>query len=829
MNLASNDNRNVISHLAKSSVKSNKMRNFFTIFAITLSVSLLAVIGLYISAREVAEIRQVEKMQQVIYEAIEEDEALEMAKEDDVSVLIRMKSGIGIEFGSKIIQPTYYDEIPVKGEAGEISVNELEKGGVYPQKIDEAVVTKEYCALMGAEPEIGSTIPVTTIEGMTEEFKICGLLKGEWENAGIYPVILSKEYADNGAMLSGVPYQALVKLKDAQKMHQSDFEERIVELGKAYGVKRRDINANNHFKSTLDGDALRVQERIIFCGICVGILFISILVIYSVFYLSVIGRIRQFGQLRTLGMTRKQIKKMITREGLMLSGIGIPVGLAIGGSIGYLLHRPGWDWGRTLGIGAAIIVADVITVWISIYKPAMLAAEVSPIEAAKFTGELQGRKKNGKKRRKKGKNKRAQEAKKLQRSMTPLGLAKISAGRNRKKTFLTVLSLGIGGILFMLAATFITATNLDEYSRQGEYSWGEYEISLSANAAETNEHGKSGIQKNNPLNEELKQQLMSIDGVKKVHQFTELEMKWEAHDEVSEDAVHPFDEKEFNIVQEKYADKDSELNNITYDEMVANQQIFIAGNDTVKEVFGWKFEAGDKVKMTFDNGEGTIEKEYTVAGIVANWRYNDVAPGIGWFCMPQSLVDEVAGDLNLNNQYIVETDESKAQAIESRISELLEDKPELVLHTLRERKLEDEKSFTLIYTIILGLSIFIIGFSMLNLVNTLITNVVTRKQEFAMLQSVGMSRKQLSLMVRLEGLLLSGGNAAITLIFGTAFGYAAIQLMREMAARYMHYKFPVWFYLGYVAVLIVVPVLVTEVVLSGFQKQALTERLRIVD
>lgn len=98
-----------------------------------------------------------------------------------------------------------------------------------------------------------------------------------------------------------------------------------------------------------------------------------------------------------------------------------------------------------------------------------------------------------------------------------------------------------------------------------------------------------------------------------------------------------------------------------------------------------------------------------------------------------------------------------------------------------------------------------------------------------MLQSVGMSRKQLNRMVCLEGLLLSAGNAVITLIFGTVFGYAGIQIMRELAADYMHYKFPLWFYLGYLLVLVIVPMLVSGIILKGFQKQALTERLRVED
>lgn len=90
------------------------------------------------------------------------------------------------------------------------------------------------------------------------------------------------------------------------------------------------MNENNAFLNTLSGDSNALQQTVMVIVIGIGILFVSVLVIYSVFYLSVIGRIRQFGQLSTIGMTRKQIRKMIRREGILLSMRGIPIGLLLG-------------------------------------------------------------------------------------------------------------------------------------------------------------------------------------------------------------------------------------------------------------------------------------------------------------------------------------------------------------------------------------------------------------------------------------------------------------------------------------------------------------------
>lgn len=839
MKLDENNNRNIIFHLAKSSVNNSRLRNFFTVFAIVLSVSLLMTMGTYTLGIETAMQRQVADMQQVRYEVIDKTEAKKMAEEGDVSYLLLIKQGVGIELGNKILLPSYYAQDTLRGKKSEVKLSKIEKDGTYPVKYKEAVVTREYCELMGITPKVGTSFPITGIDGVQEEFVISGILDGNWKASDMYPVLFSERYAEEGRLLKDIPYSALVKLTGGEKMRQDAFEDRIVKLGADYGVKRKDVNPNNYFTGTLKGDTLLAQQRTVTAAVGIGILFVSVLVIYSVFYLSVIGRTRQFGQLRTLGMTKKQIRKMVRREGMFLSLIGIPIGLLTGGTAAYFLKPTGWDWTRTLTMAVVVIIADVITVQISLAKPAALASGISPIEAAKFTGNVDtGKAKSEKCRTKRNAGKgygykksavRPAVSGKLQRELSPFGMARISAGQNRKKTFLTMFSLGVGGVLFMIAATFVVSVNLEEYSRQSTFEKGEYAITLSDNAAETSGRGLSGVQLDNPLNKEFVDGILSIDGVKKVYEYQRMEMKWEANGEAERDYVTGFDRVLFDRIQKKYMKHDSEVRSLNYDKMVENQQILILSNQTVEEVFGWKFKIGDKVKMAFDNGSQTIEKEYTVAGFIKDSDYYSENVINGWFQIPQELLDEVSGGLNLNDTIVVSTDESKEKSITPTIESLVQENPNLILFTLEEQREQDKSSFTLLYAVILGLSMFIIGFSMLNLLNTLITNIVTRKQEFAMLESVGMSRRQLNRMVSVEGLILSAGNAVITLIAGTAAGYTGVMILREISAKYMHYHFPGWFYLGYIVVLIIVPLAVTSVMLRGFERQALTERLRVED
>lgn len=341
----------------------------------------------------------------------------------------------------------------------------------------------------------------------------------------------------------------------------------------------------------------------------IGLLFVSVLVVYSVFYLSVVGRIRQFGQLRTIGMTKRQIRRMVRTEGLILSAAGVPAGLLIGGTAAYFIRPGGWSWTHTLVTGAAVIAAEMITVLISVRRPAKTASSVSPVEAAKYSGyDVCAEKKRGKKRAGRATEKHT---KKLARKITPVSLAMMSSARNRKRSVLTLLSLGVGGVLYMIAAVYVSSTSLEGYARTGEFQYGEFLFNYSYNVTQTAEHGQTDLQLEHPMDENLIRQIRAVDGVEDIRTIESLEVAWE-------------------------------------------------------EAYGWSFEPGDKVTMSWYDGKEIESRTFTIAG------------------------------------------------------------------------------------------------ALINLVNTMVTGILTRDHEFAILQSVGMTRTQLSGMLRTEGTLLAAGNIRLS-------------------------------------------------------------------
>ena len=94
----------------------------------------------------------------------------------------------------------------------------------------------------------------------------------------------------------------------------------------------------------------------------------------------------QIGQLKTIGMTEKQIKRMIRKEGYRFCLFGIPTGITVGIIFAYLLEPNGITIINAIATSIFAIILGIIIVQISVYKPAQIASNISPIEATKYVG-----------------------------------------------------------------------------------------------------------------------------------------------------------------------------------------------------------------------------------------------------------------------------------------------------------------------------------------------------------------------------------------------------------------------------------------------------------
>ena len=194
--------------------------------------------------------------------------------------------------------------------------------------------------------------------------------------------------------------------------------------------------------------------------------------------------------------------------------------------------------------------------------------------------------------------------------------------------------------------------------------------------------------------------------------------------------------------------------------------------------------------------------------------------------MPEQAAQEMVAFDSLYTDLLVSVEEDRESAVGEALEQMTAERPELSLETLAERRVAYARQADQMFGAISGLAIFIMMFSILSMINTLITNIVTRRQELAMLESIGMGRGQIRRMLLGESLLLVLTAVGVTLTAGTCCGYALSSLLYRQGAFYMAFRFPTGLALSYSAVLTLVPVLITVVILHQFAGDALVERLR---
>ncbi|MDE5864810.1 MAG: ABC transporter permease [Lachnospiraceae bacterium] len=791
--------KKMILQMAKQSLKSSRMRNIFVMITIVLASALLTVILMFAMGQKQQTKNELSHRQQVSYYNLTSAQMEALTNDERIAYQIQVKTGILSEMDGFDVMPYYVSELSDK-----IKIGELESGQM-PETENEIAVQAEMLKKMDITPTVGNSVSFTFYDGTTETFTVSGILKGG-DTAKQFSVFFSRSYAESGSQLKDMPYEVHAKLYNADNLYAEDCKEAMYLIGSDAGIERKYITPSKAF---LDSLSIDTQSVTLYGLVGAVILLACILVVYGVFYLSVIGRIHQFGQLRTIGMTKKQMKKLVSHEGRKLFLRSAPIGIIIGGVAGYCIIPDGFNLFNTLIIIGLVFVVIYVITMISIGKPARLAAMVSPMEALRYmpqTGMTQAANR------------------KMCRRLTPFRLGVMNFSKNKKKAVITMLSLALGGILFMTAATYMSSFDKANYARQGYFTDAEFHIEYSPSAISLNEYGMSGLQAKALLNKELIQQLTSLDGVRTVTEIKGFGVKFDypKNDEyANDDAIYPMTEEETREIEGYLEDGSAD-----YEKLMSGDYILVAGNKTAEEIFGWRFAVGDTITLHYYDGDQTAQKDVKVLGILNEQYVLDNNGLEGWFLMPeQAILKQVSYD-SLNAHLLISTEADKEAAIGEVLTEMIAEKPELLLETLAERRISYEQSANQIFGAIGGLAIFIMMFSILSMINTLITNIITRKQELAMLESIGMSKDQIRKMLLSESLLLVFATVGVTITIGTLCGYELSNLLYNMGAFYMAFRFPASFALAYAGVLVIVPLLITLVSMHSFSKEILVERLR---
>lgn len=866
---------NTISRTALSNFRKNKSRNLLIGTAIGLTALLLTaaptVILGFITIRNQA-VNQYYPTFHAMYRDVDSqtakkllaDERIEQAglREDAAAMYCDQDSDIRITM------------IFIDQAAAELSRQELAEGHL-PEKADEIVVSKGVLEAMGLEGTVGDRIQIPyRPNGGSEtrenrEFTISGMVTDSEISIreGLYFCFVSDAFAGEILAENEHEYRIYLRLAGADGMTTDAIQEQIETLGGEYGIAKNEIVLNREYLMA------NYVDTSVYSGLGLVLALIALvgaLTIYGIYYVSMLDKVQEYGRLRAVGATKRQIRQLVFREGLAVAAIAVPIGILLGILAGVQVIRLTARYSVSGDIAVAeqmkqivekgevnliqpwIIVFGVLislaTVYISLQKPMRTAARISPIEALRFRGDEGNAAASRKKSRqdkagaKAEKNAAAAEKKsavrlrfrqkngstsgKTRKGYEEIDIRKLTLtnlSRNKKRTVMTIFTLGATGILFMVVAAVCSCLSPEDMVKDDLRE----NIQISVDAWEDPmypERALNKIQQNNPLTEERKEQILQIDGVVDIDVDTSVRAMLEGPEEADGSPLV----SSITGVSAKALDalRDYVSEGSLDDPALADGTGIILGEkfrDRYEEMKDWK--PGKTIRMELMDGEKILRKEFRIAAVTNG----PISYGGTWLAMPSDALQSLC-ETDLTDCFEITVESGMEKSAAEEIRQLTADMEYLEIRTYEEAYEEAEKSIGIILSGCYGVLLIFGLIGILNLVNTMINSVYVRRRELGMLQAIGMSERQTVNMLQMEGLFYTMGTLVLSLGLGSLLGYGAFLWSKKTGIfSITTYRYPVVPALVLAAVVLAVQLLVTYLVNRSFQKQSLIDRIRFAE
>ena len=797
-----NDTRRIIHGLAKADLKTHKLKTFLTAIIIILATCLMATIFSVLVNDALDQANQAPY--HAMYRAVNEDTKTTLQSDKDFEAV-----GIYKSFGNQVDRDGRTDLAYMDEQALAFMGFRL-VDGVIPDSENEVLVSETY--LKNRALSVGDTFRFAYVDSLTneereEEFTVCGTIQNkEQERGEQFYVVTSNsfqmKYAQQYSQITSdfstetaATVDVLVLLNSDYSSTGSDTQKDFLKSkGESAGIPSFDVIINESYIDGVYIDGTVIAAVIFFT---IFLMFASSFVIYSIFYISIVNSMPMYAQLISLGTTQKQLRRFLNTQGNMLAVRFIPLGALI--SILLIVLISGVQW---LLYDALITLFAILLIYVvikfALRKPAKLLANASPIEAMKFRdGETAG-------------------SHKALKQITPDSLAKSNLYTNRKKNRMSIISLSISGTLMIALAIFVSSINLPAMIRQSYPMDEDFQIGIQMD--NFYERFPTIIQ-NNPLSGELMGQITDIPGVQKIVldecvigrlvesavNYTSLEDNLELLNSLSPELIANVSE----IVS----------GTVSYDDLGTNEIVINKYRTDRSELNYGDLQVGDSLTFRFEVGGQTIEETFTVAGIA-------YFPSTGLFYCTQEAIEQIS-PYNNTTHISIFCDKNYTESVKDRLASLISGNPNLRLKVYSEEYSMIAGFINVTMSSLYAISAFVVIFGLLNMINMLINSAIIRKREFALLQAVGMTNRQLRKMLYREGMSVSIKSALLAAAFGITIGGLLCYLANKvMALKFVIFAIDPLPVLLFAAVLIGLQILVSYCICRSIEKTSLIENLR---
>lgn len=850
-------NGSCIRHLSFKTLMSAKKRNIIAVLAIALTAllftSLFTIVMSINETNQNYQFRSVGGYAHGAFKDVDEDQIAVLSAHPDVKAVgVRTVLGLATQgaFEKDYAEVSYMDDNNAKWSFSQPTVGRTPKSG------NEITMDTKALELLGVKPELGAQVKVTYTladkEQMGWDVTDTFTLVGWWdydELLSVHFLNVSKEYAqkiEKKAVAGGLkPFRTDLSVMLRSSLNIENDLTRIGEdcgysIGEEAGQLR--IGVNWGYTATQVWDTLGVGGILAMLAVLILVAFTGYLVIYNIFQISVAGDIRYYGLLKTIGVTPKQLRRLIRQQALLLSVLGIPVGLLLGYGVGAAavpvtmsISTMGGRY-TTVSVSPWIFlfssVFALLTVLLSCARPGRIAGRVSPVEAVCYTE----RQSSGKTHRKGGK-------------VTPVQMAAANLGRDKKKTALVMVSLSLTVVLLNLLVTFIGGFDMDKYlSRR---SCADFLIStpdyFNYRGFSLTKEAVEPVRANTAHSLEGFAYQTGGVGMYLPESVWRDEAAFYSRDtDMDIDALLAQTPRDGDKVQaasqiegldptlgEKLTVIDGSLDSLWEPDSHA---IAIAVNldDSGKLPDPGIYPAvGEKIKVTYGNGDTAHDVNYTVCALVDvpyNMSSRFYTMGYEAILSADALYRDAGEDNVFPMLYLFDTPSPEAEAAaESYLAQLTSDPDSPLMYESKATHRTYFQEFRMTFVILGGLLCAIIGIvGILNFFNAMMTAILARSREFAVLQSVGMTGRQLETMLLWEGLLYTLGSGLIAGLLSAAVNPLAGRLL-ESAYWFYSYHYTITPVLAMLPAFIVLGCAIPAVMYRQAVKQSIVERLRSLD
>jgi ABC-type transport system, involved in lipoprotein release, permease component len=756
------------------------------------------------------------------------------------------------------------------------------EGRLPSEGTNEAATDLKVLELLGVEPKIGNEFTLTfDVDGteVTETFVLCGWWaydEAVTANHVLLPNSRVQAICDQVGLGNNIGGDGMTASWNLDLMFRSSMhiEQDILQVLANHGYQSESRHEENFVPYGVNWgytgaqltDSIDPTMVIFMVALLLIIMFTGYLIIYNVFQISVANDIRHYGLLKTIGTTGRQIKQMIRLQAMRLSAVGIPLGLLVGYGVGVLLVPV--ILSRLNGVKADAVSASpiifivsavfaLVTVFISCRKPGKTAAKVSPVEAMRYTDS------SGSKR----------EMRKASSGASLPKMALANLGRNRIKTTVTVISLSLAVVLLNLTVTFTNGFDMDKYLSDMVADY------IVADAGQF--RVRSIWNRDMALPEEIIEQINEQDGIidgGRIYGLTtnaqvfvseeyyrsiygiwndeETVNQMVANEERLPDgrlatSVQLYGMEEYALSKLTLFDGDLSKLNEPDGRYVAAVYMKDDYNNIVPDSHWAKI--GDVITIRhvesfeyYDIATGEIldeapefaafgarvkeyrDVEYEVAALVMvphaiSYRYY----GNDEFIMNDTtfIEDTRTSDVML---YAFDTTDEVIEGTDSYLQNFTEREQPQLAYESKQTYAEEFYAFRDMFMLLGSVLSGVIGLvGVLNFLNAILTGILARRREFAMLQAVGMTGRQLKGMLIWEGLYYTLGAAVASFLICVATAPLLGSVLGSMF-WFFSYQFTILPIFAVIPVFAVLGIILPLIAYRTVARYSIVERLREV-